>query len=107
MAENYYRFLQEAGIDTTPFVDEHNVSAWAQYTIQVEGREALQQRLTEQGIPTAVHYPIPLNHQPAVRDRDVELLIGDSASDRVVSLPMHAYLNTGSIKQIVQAISAV
>lgn len=107
VAKSYDRLLNEAGIVTAPFVEGHNISAWAQYTIQVAGREALQQRLTEQGIPTAVHYPIPLNHQPAVRDLDVELPIGDRASDRVMSFPMHAYLDADSIKQIVHAISVV
>jgi UDP-2-acetamido-2-deoxy-ribo-hexuluronate aminotransferase len=106
VAEQYTEFLKQSEV-TLPFVENHNQSAWAQYTIQVPNRESLQQQLKEQGIPTAVHYPIPLNHQPAVRDSDVELPVGDLASKRVVSLPMHAYLDRSLINQIVHAISDI
>jgi UDP-2-acetamido-2-deoxy-ribo-hexuluronate aminotransferase len=50
---------------TTPYIEQHNTSVYAQYTIQVDNRDELQQKLKEQGVPTAVHYPIPLNKQPA------------------------------------------
>lgn len=91
VAENYTRLLSGAGLDTTPFVEEHNVSAWAQYTIRVANREAVQAKLKEAGIPTAVHYPIPLNKQPAVADGEACLPVGDEMAERVVSLPMHPY----------------
>src|SRR5690554_5780605 len=60
VASNYTQLLNEAGVDTTPFIEEHNISAWAQYTVRVKNRDAVQQKLQEAGIPTAVHYPIPL-----------------------------------------------
>lgn len=88
----------------TPYLEPHNTSAWAQYTIQVPNREALQEQLRQAGIPTAVHYPIPLNKQPAVVDSSVQLLVGDAVAQRVVSLPMHPYLDEISIKHIVNAI---
>src|SRR5690554_5125173 len=68
IAEHYDRLLSEAGILTMPFVEPHNSSVYAQYTIQVDNRPAVQAKLNEAGIPTAVHYPIPLNKQPAVAD---------------------------------------
>jgi UDP-2-acetamido-2-deoxy-ribo-hexuluronate aminotransferase len=76
----------------TPYLEPHNTSAWAQYTIQVLNREALQEQLKQAGIPTAVHYPIPLNKQPAVADVSVKLHVGDAVAQRVMSLPMHPYL---------------
>lgn len=105
VAEQYAELLQPLEV-TLPFVEEHNQSAWAQYTIQVAERECLRQRLNEQGIPTAVHYPLPLNHQPAVKDMSADLRVGDSAAKRVMSIPMHAYLREDSMHQIVRAISA-
>jgi UDP-2-acetamido-2-deoxy-ribo-hexuluronate aminotransferase len=42
-------------------------SVFAQYTVMVLNREALQKRLAEADIPTAVHYPVPLNEQPAYK----------------------------------------
>ncbi len=91
-ADCYNRLLKEAGITGTPFIEAHNKSAWAQYTIKVEKREELQKRLNSSGIPTAVHYPIPLNKQPAVENKKFLLPKGDEVADQVLSLPMHPYL---------------
>jgi UDP-2-acetamido-2-deoxy-ribo-hexuluronate aminotransferase len=88
----------------TPHLEPHNTSAWAQYTVQVQNREAVQERLKQAGIPTAVHYPIPLNKQPAVADAEVQLPAGDAVSQRVMSLPMHPYLDEGSIQRIAQTL---
>ncbi|MAY13931.1 MAG: aminotransferase DegT [Oceanospirillaceae bacterium] len=104
VASNYTRLLNEAGVDTTPFIEEHNISAWAQYTIQVEHRAVVQAKLQEQGIPTAVHYPIPLNKQPAVADSSASLPIGDAVAEKVMSLPMHPYLTVHDVDAIVKKI---
>lgn len=86
----------------TPFVETHNVSAWGQYTVRVSNREKVQAVLKKAGIPTAVHYPIPLNKQPAVLDGKVSLPIGDNAALEVMSLPMHPYLPESAVSEIVQ-----
>ena len=91
VAANYNRLLNEAGISTTPYIEPHNTSAYAQYTIRVKNRDTVQAALKEAGIPTAVHYPIPLNKQPAVAS-DAVLPIGDLVAEEVMSLPMHPYL---------------
>ncbi len=101
VAETYTKFFNEAGVLTTPFIETHNQSAWAQYTIQVENRADVQEKLKAEGIPTAVHYPIPLNKQPAVADENAFLPIGDSVAERVMSLPMHPYLDLNKINHIV------
>ncbi len=104
IAETYTKLFNEAGILTTPFIEEHNQSAWAQYTIQVENRDQVQEKLKAQGIPTAVHYPIPLNKQPAVANANVSLPIGDAIAERVMSLPMHPYLTLEAQEKIVDAL---
>jgi UDP-2-acetamido-2-deoxy-ribo-hexuluronate aminotransferase len=88
----------------TPYLEPHNTSAWAQYTIQVPNREALQEQLKHVGIPTAVHYPIPLNKQPAVADANAKLPVGDAVAQRVMSLPMGPYLNTTDAGLVVQQV---
>jgi UDP-2-acetamido-2-deoxy-ribo-hexuluronate aminotransferase len=88
-----------------PHLEPHNTSAWAQYTIQVSTREALQEQLQQAGIPTAVHYPIPLNKQPAVADTSVQLPVGDAVAQRVMSLPMHPYMDASSIKSIFKVLT--
>jgi len=87
----------------TPYVAPYNTTAWAQYTIQVHRRETLQEHLMLAGIPTAVHYPIPLNKQPAVADSSACLPIGDTVAKRVISLPMSADLTTLEIEHVVKA----
>ena len=105
VAENYNDLFNAAGIMTTPFVEEHNRSAWAQYTIQVENRAEVQEKLKAQGIPTAVHYPIPLNKQPAVADAQVSLPVGDRIAECVMSLPMHPYLTVEEQQVIVESLA--
>ncbi|MBJ9741445.1 DegT/DnrJ/EryC1/StrS family aminotransferase [Acinetobacter oleivorans] len=104
VAEIYNKLFSQAGINTTPYLESHNTSAWAQYTIQVDSRAEVQEKLKAEGIPTAVHYPIPLNKQPAVADADVMLPIGDTIAERVMSLPMHPYLTIEAQEKIVQAL---
>jgi len=103
VAENYARLLSDAGIDTVPFVEAYNVSAWAQYTIRVSKREAVQEKLKKAGVPTAVHYPIPLNKQPAVADFSATLPVGDKMAEKVISLPMHPYLSENDMKRVIDA----
>lgn len=104
VAERYNRLLNEAGILTTPFIEAHNTSAYAQYTIQVENREQVQAKLQEAGVPTAVHYPIPLNKQPAVADAAVSLPVGDAVAEKVMSLPMHPYMQEEAVGKVVEAL---
>ena len=87
-----------------PHIEPHNTSAWAQYTLQVPHRDRVQAHLQAAGIPTAVHYPIPLNKQPAVADANVHLPVGDAVAQRVISLPMHPYLGEAGMTHIAEAL---
>lgn len=76
-------------------IQPHNISVFAQYTIEVEDRERLQQSLQEQGIPTAVHYPAGLHQQPVFKELFPGMQsfpVTEKAARCVVSLPMHPYL---------------
>ncbi|WP_448106810.1 DegT/DnrJ/EryC1/StrS family aminotransferase [Pseudomonas azerbaijanoccidentalis] len=106
IAATYAALLAEAGVSTSPLIEEHNSSAFAQYTIRVSGRDEVQKKLQALGIPTAVHYPIPLNKQPAVQDLSVALPVGDKLAEEVMSLPMHPYLTTADIEKIVTALAS-
>jgi UDP-2-acetamido-2-deoxy-ribo-hexuluronate aminotransferase len=84
-----------------PHIEPHNTSVYGQYTVRVSHREAVQQHLKAAGIPTAVHYPIPLNKQPAVADTSAHLPVGDAMSGEVLSLPMHPYMSVADQAHIV------
>ncbi|PWW37682.1 UDP-2-acetamido-2-deoxy-ribo-hexuluronate aminotransferase [Idiomarina loihiensis] len=104
VAESYTRLLNEAGVNSTPFIEPHNTSAWAQYTIQVDNRSEVQEKLKSKGIPTTVHYPIPLNKQPAVENKTSNLNVGDTVAEKVISLPMHPYLDYSSQGLVIKAL---
>ena len=103
VAAVYERELDKAGI-AAPFVESHNISAYAQYTVRVKNRDAVQTALKAAGIPTAVHYPIPLNKQPAVAS-DAVLPVGDLAAKEVISLPMHPYMTEEQVRQVAGALA--
>lgn len=106
VAARYAELLGGVGSQMTPFVEPHNVSAWAQYTVRVPSRDALQEHLAQAGVPTAVHYPIPLNQQPAVEDRSVRLVVGDAVARQVMSLPMSPNLALEQQRQVADALQA-
>jgi UDP-2-acetamido-2-deoxy-ribo-hexuluronate aminotransferase len=84
-------------------------SVFAQYTVFVPQREALQKALNQVGIPTAVHYPVPLNEQPAYKHLccDGCTPISQQLAKKVMSLPMSPDLQHEQIKLIVNAFKAV
>ena len=90
---------------TLPFVADKNLSTWAQYTVRVQKRDQVKQTLFEAGIPTAVHYPTPLNRQPAVADAFVKTPNGDRAANEVLSLPIHPYMTYESVERISSELS--
>lgn len=90
-----------------PVVRPDRTSVWAQFTVQVENREAVVKALEAEGIPTAIHYPVPLDRQPAYAEkcRTVGMLSqSDLAARRVISLPMHPYMDAQTQQRITAAL---
>jgi UDP-2-acetamido-2-deoxy-ribo-hexuluronate aminotransferase len=93
LGENYSQLLRENCPEIiTPFIEKNNTSVYAQYTIQVKNRDELQRFLKNDGIPTAVHYPVCLNKQPATKTNEFNLPVSESLANKAMSLPMHPYL---------------
>ncbi|MBA2778581.1 DegT/DnrJ/EryC1/StrS family aminotransferase [Billgrantia kenyensis] len=104
VAERYDRLLGDAGIVGTPHIASGNTSVYAQYSIRVANRDKVQSRLAEAGVPTAVHYPIPLNRQPAMADPACQLPVTEAVCREIISLPMHPYLQEEQQQQVVAAL---
>ncbi|MCP3019495.1 DegT/DnrJ/EryC1/StrS family aminotransferase [Cupriavidus basilensis] len=104
VASRYSRLLERSNVIEAPHVEPHCVSVFAQYTILTRNRARIISSLQADGIPIAVHYPIPLNKQPAVADENVKLPIGDRIAEQVLSLPMHPYLNEADQLSIIDAL---
>lgn len=89
-----------------PVIASYNTSVYAQYTILVEDRDAVQQRMQAMQIPTAVHYPVPLNLQPALATEEYAVPVSTELSNKVMSLPMHPYLDLATQQRIINALFA-
>lgn len=106
-AERYTEALANAV--QTPHVASDRTSAYAQYTIQVSDREAVQAELNEAGVPTAVHYPVPLYRQPAfdhLQAESVDFPHCELVGQHVLSLPMHPYLAKEDQDKVAKALHA-
>lgn len=122
----YNALMDERGI---PRVQQRSdrTSVFAQYTVFVGNREEVQKQLAEgssastdndqrsashdqrHSIPTAVHYPIPLNEQPAYQHlcKGIESPVSSALSQRVMSLPMSAYLTLNEQMLVSSAVAGV
>ena len=91
----------------TPTIRDNRSSVFAQYTIEVKDRDNFIAKLKDAGVPTAVHYPMPLHLQPAFYNlgyAEGSLPISEAAAKRVVSLPMHPYLSEEDQDKIIQIV---
>ncbi len=105
IGERYNRLVDELGIERVHQRDDRT-SVFAQYTVLLDDRDAVAQKLKADGIPTAIHYPEPLSVQPAYRDisRFGDLPNADNSARRVLSLPMYPYLDSPTQDRIVSAL---
>jgi len=104
VAERYHALL--GGRVKVPTIPASAYSSWAQYTLVLEDRDRIASYLGKHGIPTVVYYPEPLHYQEAFRSfpRLNDLSRSERLSRRVLSLPMHPYLETEAQEQIADAI---
>ncbi len=103
VSEQYAVLGDLSTVKALPHIQPCNQSAWAQFTVRVENRSDVQAALKAFGVPTAVHYPMPLAKQPAVADLTASLPLSEAAADTVLSLPMHAYMMGADINKVVEA----
>ena len=106
IGQEYNKFADAAEV---PRVQQRSgrTSVFAQYTIFADQRKVMQTKLKDAGIPSAVHYPTPLNEQPAYRDIcDSEATpVARQAAKRVMSLPMHPELTKAEMTKIFTVLS--
>ena len=107
IGQRYSELLAAADIDLVT-LRSGRTSVYAQYTVFVPDRDALQKRLSETGIPTAVHYPVPLNEQPAYKHLCCPdcTPIAQQMAKQVMSLPMSPDLSAEDQDKIVSALLA-
>lgn len=80
---------------TTPYVEDYNTSVFAQYSIRSDRRDGLIKYLNDNGIPTAIHYPIPLHFQEAFNYlgyKGGDFPVSEKLSSEILSLPMSPFI---------------
>ena len=91
---NYYtEGLKDVVI--TPYIEEHNTSVYAQYSIMTDRRDGLSKYLNDNGVPTAIHYPVPLHLQEAFRYlgyREGDFPVSEMVAKGILSLPMSPFI---------------
>ena len=103
--------LAKGGKLRLPTVRSERTTPWAQYTIEVDDREAVAKLLADAGVPTAVHYPVPMHQQPVLQAMQTsaglpvpQLPVVEAAAKRVLSLPLHPYLGRPAILRVTHAL---
>jgi len=90
-----------------PFIAPDRTSAYAQYSIRVQDRDALQEELKSRGIPTAVHYPMPLHLQECfayLGYKKGDFPISETVANEIMSLPMNPFLTDAEIEYVAGAL---
>jgi UDP-2-acetamido-2-deoxy-ribo-hexuluronate aminotransferase len=84
------------------------ISAWAQYTVLVDDRETVQERLRARAIPTAVHYPRGMHQQPAYEHyfAGQHFPVSEHLAQRVISLPFSADLTDEQLDRVVMELES-
>lgn len=104
VAEKYTQQLKtNIPMDQLPITKPDRTSAWAQYSVRVPHRDELQAKLKEAGIPTAVHYPMPLHQQECfayLGYKEGDFPVAEKTSKEIMSLPMNPYVTDEEILYI-------
>lgn len=106
VAQRYDKGLR-GKVKQIPSVIDGGRSVWAQYVIQHDNRDGLQDHLKTKGIPSAVYYPVPIHEQDFAqrfRAHSGDLSVTEAASQYVIALPMHPYLNAEDQQSIIDAV---
>lgn len=105
VAARYNELL--SGFCEPPYVDPANTHVYAQYTVRVPSRDAVRERLSRLGIPTAVYYPKCLHEQPAFKELGYgpgSFPVAEKAAREVLSLPMHPFLTHHEQERVANAL---
>ena len=95
--------LEDAPV-ATPVEPDGCKHAYHQYTVRCEDRAALQGRLEEAGIGSAVYYPTPIHRLPAYDGFEASRPVAEAAAEEVLSLPVHPNVSAEDVDRIAAAV---
>ena len=105
-AASYERLLPSAAFRPPPMPGAE--SSFHLFVIQVEVRDRLKAYLLEQGIETAIHYPVPIHLQPAAQalvHAKGSFPRCEAQAERILSLPIHQFLSSFQVEHVAAQIA--
>lgn len=108
-AAEYDRLLADSAV-TCPYVMPGSRHSYCLYTIRTADRDRLQQGLESAGVPTAVHYPLPIHLMPAYADarcKAGDFPVAEACANEVLSLPLHSHISSAQVKEIAEKLRSL
>ena len=82
-------------------------NVWHVFPVRVERRDAFQAYLTEKGVQTVIHYPIPPHRQPAYTEwHNLKLPITEKIHETIISLPISPVMADDEVGEVIGAVNA-
>lgn len=106
-AEYYGELLADIPGIETPFESDSSRGNYHLYVIKSDRRDELQQYLTEQGIGTGLHYPLPLHQQEAYRHLNypnIAFPVAEAVATQILSLPMFPGLRREQQERVAESV---
>lgn len=107
-ADTYRGLLRQVGL-TPPHVAPGVTSVWHLYVVQVSERDEVRRAMQAAGVEVGIHYPVPIHQQPAYAELEhhgARLPVTESQADRLLSLPMHPFLDSEDIERVIDVLVA-
>ena len=81
-------------------------SVWHQFVLRSRRRDALRAHLERNGVPTAIHYPVPPHRQPVfARFAGYNLPVASAIADEALSLPIGPHMSDGDVAHVIAAVN--
>ena len=86
---------------TLPYSEAQAKPCWHQFVALADEREHFMEHLSEHGIQTVIHYPVPPHKQKAYTEMNSHFYpIAEAVASKCISLPMNPYMSNDDIDQI-------
>lgn len=104
-----YNALLAGSKAVTPTIEAYTGrDVFAQYSVRVKNRDEVVEHLKQAGIPTAVHYPIPIHLQEAyayLGYKKGDMPVSETVAGEIMSLPMHPFLDEATQRTIAEKVA--
>jgi dTDP-4-amino-4,6-dideoxygalactose transaminase len=107
IAKSYQNKISNTLIQLPIIPNDQNEHVWHLYVVRTKHREKLQAYLSEKGVQTLIHYPIPPHKQNAYKEfNHLSFPITEEIHEQVLSLPISPVLNNEEVEVVIDALNS-